>query len=75
MNTKEKAAQSKVILDNEVFKEVVSNLEISIIEQWKYSDNQDDREFYWYKSLALRSIIEDLESLIHNNIIEGDRNE
>jgi hypothetical protein len=75
MNTKEKAAQAKVILDNEVFKEVVSNLEISIIEQWKYSDNQDDREFYWYKSLALRSIIEDLESLIHNNIIEGDRNE
>jgi|DEB0MinimDraft_3_1074331.scaffolds.fasta_scaffold00598_12 hypothetical protein len=75
MNTKEKAAQAKVILDNEVFKEVVSNLEISIIEQWKYSDNQDDREFYWYKSLALRSIIEDLESLIHNNVIEGDRNE
>jgi hypothetical protein len=75
MNTKEKAAQAKVILDNEVFKEVVSNLEISIIEQWKYSDNQDDREFYWFKSLALRSIIEDLESLIHNNIIEGDRNE
>jgi hypothetical protein len=37
--------------------------------------SSDLREFYWFKSLALRSIIEDLESLIHNNIIEGDRNE
>lgn len=75
MDTNEKAAQAKVILDNEVFKEVIQNLDISIIEQWKYADNHDDREFYWYKSLALRSIIEDLESLIDNNRIEGERNE
>ena len=40
MDTKEKAAQAKVILDNKVFKEIVQNLDISIIEQWKYADNQ-----------------------------------
>ena len=43
MNIQEQAAQASVILGNEVFKESVKNIELSLIEQWKHADKQEDR--------------------------------
>ena len=43
-NVKEKAAQASVILGNEVFQEMVADIELSLIEQWKHADKQEDRK-------------------------------
>mgnify|MGYP003629204608 FL=1 len=67
----EQAAQASVILGNEVFKEVVANIELSLIEQWKNADKQEDRDYYWYKVRALESILEDLQACMDNNLIEN----
>tara|TARA_R110000751_G_scaffold18123_1_gene55139 strand:+ start:552 stop:779 length:228 start_codon:yes stop_codon:yes gene_type:complete len=67
----EQAAQASVILGNEVFKEVVTNIELSLIEQWKNADKQEDRDYYWYKVRALESILEDLQACMDNNLIEN----
>ena len=49
MRIQEQAAQASIILENEMFKEAVKNIELSLIEQWKHADNQEDRNHYWYK--------------------------
>jgi hypothetical protein len=71
ISVQEQSAQASVILNNEVFKEVVANIELSLIEQWKHSDTSEDREHNWYKVQALQSIIDDLEACIDNNKIEN----
>ena len=71
MNTKEKAAQASVILGNEAFQEMIKHLEESLVLEWKISDNPEHREFCWLKLNALSSILEDLESFIHNDKIEN----
>ena len=68
---KEKAAQASVILGNEVFQEMVADIELSLIEQWKHADKQEDRDHYWYKVQALKSILEDLQACMDNNLIEN----
>jgi|TARA_R110000803_G_scaffold109899_1_gene178243 hypothetical protein len=70
-NVKEKAAQASVILGNEVFQEMVADIELSLIEQWKHADKQEDRDHYWYKVKALKSILEDLQACMDNNLIEN----
>ena len=70
-NVKEKAAQASVILGNEVFQEMVVDIELSLIEQWKHADKQEDRDHYWYKVKALKSILEDLQACMDNNLIEN----
>jgi hypothetical protein len=71
MNIQEQAAQASVILGNEVFKESVKNIELSLIEQWKHADKQEDRDHYWYKVRALKSILDDLQACLDNNLIEN----
>jgi len=71
MNTKEKAVQAGIILGNEVFKQVLTDLEASLVQQWKNSDTTEDRESCWLKIDALRSVTEDLKALIHNDKIEN----
>jgi hypothetical protein len=71
MNTKEKAVQAGIILGNEVFKQVLIDLEASLVQQWKNSDTTEDRESCWLKINALRSVTEDLKALIHNDKIEN----
>jgi hypothetical protein len=73
MNTKEKAvqAQAEIILGNEVFKEVLNDLEASLVKEWKISETTETRESCWLKVDALRSITEDLKALIHNDKIEN----
>ena len=71
MNTKEKAVQAQIILGNEVFKQVLTDLEASLVQQWKNSDTTEDRESCWLKIDALRSVTEDLKALIHNDKIEN----
>jgi len=71
MNTKEKAVQAEIILGNEVFKQVLIDLEASLVQQWKNSDTTEDRESCWLKIDALRSVTEDLKALIHNDKIEN----
>ena len=70
-NVKEKAAQASVILGNEVFQEMVADIELSLIEQWKHADKQEDRDHYWYKVQALKSILDDLQACMDNNLIEN----
>jgi len=71
MNTKEKAVQAQIILGNEVFKQVLTDLEASLVQQWKNSDTTEERESCWLKIDALRSVTEDLKALIHNDKIEN----
>jgi len=71
MNTKEKAVQAGIILGNEVFKQVLIDLEASLVQQWKNSDTTEERESCWLKIDALRSVTEDLKALIHNDKIEN----
>jgi hypothetical protein len=71
MNTKEKAVQAEIILGNEVFKQVLTDLEASLVQQWKNSDTTEERESCWLKIDALRSVTEDLKALIHNDKIEN----
>ena len=71
MNTKEKAVQAEIILGNEVFKQVLIDLEASLVQQWKNSDKTEERESCWLKIDALRSVTEDLKALIHNDKIEN----
>jgi len=71
MNTKEKAVQAQIILGNEVFKQVLIDLEASLVQQWKNSDTTEERESCWLKIDALRSVTEDLKALIHNDKIEN----
>lgn len=71
MSSKEKAVQAKLILNNEVFKEVLDDLEHSLFVDWKNSDSTIDREYCWYKIDALISIKEDLLALVHSDQIEN----
>ena len=70
-DVREKSAQASSILDNEVFQEGVADIELSLIEQWKHADKQEDRDHYWYKVQALKSILEDLQACMDNNLIEN----
>jgi|TARA_B100001094_G_C17595586_1_gene514040 hypothetical protein len=70
-DVREKSAQASSILDNEVFQEMVANIELSLIEQWKHADKQEDRDHYWYKVQALKSILDDLQACMDNNLIEN----
>ena len=71
MNTKERATQANVILTNEVFLEMIDNLENSITKEWELSQTVETRESCWLKLAALRSIIEDLQALVHSDKIEN----
>jgi len=71
VNNREKAVQAQAILNNEVFREVLSRIESDLIIQWKSSDSFDQREFCWCKINALRSITEDLEALVATDKIEN----
>jgi|TARA_R110000824_G_scaffold170861_2_gene348327 hypothetical protein len=71
MNTRERAAQASIILTNEVFQELLSNMENSIIQEWKLADSFDIRESCWLRLDALRSITEDLNALVQNDKIEN----
>ncbi len=71
MNTKERATQANVILTNEVFLEMIDNLENSITKEWELSQTVETRESCWLKLDALRSIIEDLQALVHSDKIEN----
>jgi len=70
-DVREKSAQASSILGNEVFQEVVADIELSLIEQWKHADKQEDRDHYWYKVQALKSIRDDLQACMDNNLIEN----
>jgi|TARA_R100001463_G_scaffold59_1_gene255 hypothetical protein len=70
-DVREKSAQASSILGNEVFQEVVADIELSLIEQWKHADKQEDRDHYWYKVQALKSILDDLQACMDNNLIEN----
>ena len=71
MNTKERATQANVILTNEVFLEMIDNLENSITKEWELSQTVETRESCWLKLAALRSIIEALQALLHSVKIEN----
>ena len=71
MNTKERATQANVILTNEVFLEMIDNLENSITKEWELSQTVETRESCWLKLDALRSFIEDLQALVHSDKIEN----
>lgn len=71
MNTKERAAQASVILNNEVFKEVLTTLEDNLVSQWKSSITPETREFCWLRINALHSITEQLNAFIHSDKIEN----
>lgn len=70
-DVREKSAQASSILGNEVFQEMVADIELSLIEQWKHADKQEDRDHYWYKVQALKSILDDLQACMDNNLIEN----
>jgi len=69
LNSREKANEAKAILNNSVFKEVLENLNTTLISQWSISETIDERELCWMKLNALRSIQEDLKAVIHNDQI------
>ncbi|MEK9896694.1 MAG: hypothetical protein VW518_09780 [Burkholderiaceae bacterium] len=71
MNSREKANQASAILNNEVFKEVLDNLEKGLITQWSISETVPDRELCWMKLNALKSITEELQAIIQNDKIEN----
>ena len=71
MNSREKANQASIILDNPVFKDTLEHLRETIIHEWSISEYSEDREKCWMKLDALRSIKEDLEATIHNYKIEN----
>ena len=71
MNTKERAVQANIILTNEVFLEMLANLENSIISEWKLAESPTERGSCWLKLGALRSITEDLNALVHSDKIEN----
>lgn len=62
----EKAEEVKSILENETFREAVTNLEQSIINQWKSSKEDDTqfREYTWQKLQALKMILIELQQFI-----------
>ena len=70
MNIKERAAQAKIILDNEVFQSVLLQVEDNLVHEWKISDNREHRESCWLRIDALRSIVEELEAVIQSDMIE-----
>ena len=71
MDSREKANQASIILDNPVFKDTLDHLRETIIHEWSISEYPEDREKCWMRLDALRSIREDLESIIHNFRIEN----
>ena len=71
MNTKERAVQANIILTNEVFLEMLANLENNIISEWKLAESPTERESCWLTLGALRSITEDLNALVQSDKIEN----
>jgi hypothetical protein len=71
MNTRERAVQANIILTNEVFQELLSKMENSIIQEWKLADSSETRESCWLRLDALRSITEDLNALVQSDKIEN----
>jgi hypothetical protein len=70
-DTREKANQASAILNNEVFKEILENLEKDLISQWTISETTPERESCWLRLNALRSIVEELQATIQNDKIEN----
>lgn len=70
MDIREKAAQASSILNNEVFKEAVSNIETTLITEWKNcSEGPVARDEYWAQINALKAIVENLRAFIDDNKI------
>jgi TATA-binding protein-associated factor Taf7 len=69
MDIREKAAQASSILNNEVFKEAVSNIETTLITEWKNCSDPVIRDRYWAQINALKAIVENLRAFIDDNKI------
>ena len=70
MEIRERANQASLILDNPIFKDSLQHLKETIIHEWSISEYTEDREKCWMKLDAIRSIEEELTSLIQNYKIE-----
>lgn len=71
MDIKEKANQASLILDNPIMKDMWEKLEKDHVENWLNSELHGDRESFWHRINALRSVKEYLESLVYADKIEN----
>tara|TARA_R100000781_G_C4070726_1_gene124384 strand:+ start:131 stop:370 length:240 start_codon:yes stop_codon:yes gene_type:complete len=71
ISSKEKANQATIILKNPVFKNMLKELNNSLVKQWSIAETTEEREFCWFKVNALSSVVEDLQAFVHNNKIEN----
>ena len=71
ISSKEKANQATIILKNPVFKNMLEELNNSLVKQWSIAETTEEREFCWFQVNALSSVVEDLQAFVHNNKIEN----
>ena len=71
MDIKERASQASLILDNPVVRDMWEKLEKDHIENWLNAELNNDRESFWHRINALRSVKEYLESLVDADKIEN----
>ena len=73
MDIKERASQASLILDNPIIQDMWGKLEKDYIENWLNAELNSDRESFWHRINALRSVKEYLESLVDADKIENPR--
>ena len=70
MDIKERANQSSLILNNPIIQDMWAKLEKDHVENWLNAELHNDRESFWHRINALRSVKEYLESLVDADKIE-----
>jgi hypothetical protein len=73
VDIKERASQASIILANPIIQDMWEILEKDHMENWLNAQLHGDRESYWYRINALRSVKEYLESLVDADKIENPR--
>jgi hypothetical protein len=71
MSIKKDQPKRRKSLKNPVFKNMLEELNNSLVKQWSIAETTEEREFCWFKVNALSSVVEDLQAFVHNNKIEN----
>ena len=73
MDIKERASQASLIMANPIIQDMWGKLEKDYIDNWLNAELNSDRESFWHRINALRSVKEYLESLVDADKIENPR--
>lgn len=65
-----RAVDAQMLLDNPVFKEMMTKIESDITKQWKDTEDVETREVIWHRIQALKHIDELLKRYINEALIE-----